>query len=56
MNEANLGNLLTLANGMCISIVFVWYVDLFCLVLLTGNSIPFFEINKIDLRMPLALQ
>lgn len=56
VNEANLGDLLTLADGTCISIVFVWYVYLICLVLLTGSSIPFFEINKTDLRMPLALQ
>lgn len=53
MNEANLGDLLTLANGTCISIGFVWYVDLICLVLLARSSIPFFEINKIDLKRPL---
>lgn len=35
VNEANLGDLfLTLENGTCISIVFVWFVDLICLVLL----------------------
>lgn len=56
MNEANLGDLLTLTNGMCSSIVFIWYVDLICLVLLTRSLFPFIEISKIDLRSLLALQ
>lgn len=56
VNEANLGDLLNLKNGMCISIVFIWYVDLICLVLLTRSLFPFTEINKIDLRSLLALQ
>uniref|UniRef100_A0A8D0ES86 Histone-lysine N-methyltransferase SETDB2 n=1 Tax=Strix occidentalis caurina TaxID=311401 RepID=A0A8D0ES86_STROC len=50
VNEANLGDLLTLTNGMYISIVFFWYVDSICLVLPTRSLFPFVEITKIALR------
>lgn len=56
MNEADVGDLLTLANGMCISITFIWCVDLIYLVLLSRSLFPFVEISKIILRSLLTLQ
>lgn len=56
VNEANLGDLLTSTSGMCILIAFICCVALISFVLLTRSSFPGFEMNKIDLRSPLALQ
>lgn len=56
VNEANLGDLLTSTSGMCILIAFICCVALISFVSLTRSSFPGFEMNKIDLRSPLALQ
>lgn len=56
VNEANLGDLLTSTSGMCILIAFICCVASISFVLLTRSSFPGFEMNKIDLRSPLALQ
>jgi len=53
VNEADLGDLLTLTNGTCILTAFICYV---AFIYLTRGLFPYVEINKVDLRSLLALQ